>query len=265
MQRTLQRLLKFDATLDLRRAHMQIRNVPEVGPRYWTAISIASVFGANMGDFVARDLHLGHASGLPVLALALALVLLGERRAKTPTEAYYWLAIVIVRTAATNLADLATHDFKLAYPWVLAGLIGLLVGVVLAETILRRGAAPTRGLPATTGWYWAAMLIAGTLGTAFGDYVAGDLGLGLVWSSVLLSGLLGMLLALRSRPAFVTKPSYWRTIVMVRAAGTTVGDFLAGRRGLGLGLHVSTPCTGLLLVATLLLWRKQPTTQAVEA
>jgi uncharacterized membrane-anchored protein len=30
-----------------------------------------------------------------------------------PDRAYYWLAIIVFRTAATNLADLCTHDLKL--------------------------------------------------------------------------------------------------------------------------------------------------------
>lgn len=95
---------------------MHFRNVPSTGPRYWTGISTASVFGANFGDFVSRDLHMGHASGLPALALVLAAILVAERRSRTPSEAYYWLAIVVVRTAATNLADLATRDAQLSYP-----------------------------------------------------------------------------------------------------------------------------------------------------
>ena len=239
---------------------MQTRNVPETGPRYWAAISLASMFGANMGDFIARFLHLGHANGLGPLALIFAALLLVERRARLATEAYYWFAIVIVRTAATNLADLATHDFKLDYPAVLAGLAVLLVGVLALERgLTARGGAPIRGLPATTGWYWAAMLIAGTLGTAAGDYAADDLGLGLYWGSLVLSALLAFMLAIRARPAWDTKASYWTTIVAVRTAGTTVGDLLAStRHGIGLGLPVSTPLTGLALLATLVLWRRAP-------
>jgi uncharacterized membrane-anchored protein len=48
---------------------------------------------------------------------------------------------------------------------------------------------------------------------------------------------------------------YWFTIVLVRAAGTAVGDFLASR-AVGLGLPLSTALTGLLLVATLMLWKE---------
>jgi uncharacterized membrane-anchored protein len=37
----------------------------------------------------------------------------GRAARKIPTEAYYWLAIIVLRTAATNLADLCTHDLNL--------------------------------------------------------------------------------------------------------------------------------------------------------
>jgi uncharacterized membrane-anchored protein len=45
------------------------------------------------------------------------------------------------------------------------------------------------------------------------------------------------------------------TIVAARTAGTRLGDFLASRRGLRLGLVVSTICTSLLLAGIVILWR----------
>ena len=83
---------------------MQQYHVPLLGLRYWIALCLASVFGANMGDFFAHNMALGHVAGLPFLAIALALVFLLERFDRTAHEAFYWLAIVVVRTAATNLA-----------------------------------------------------------------------------------------------------------------------------------------------------------------
>ena len=53
----------------------------------------------------------------------------------------------------------------------------------------------------------------------------------------------------------MTKPWYWLTIVAARTAGTTLGDLLASRRGLGLGLWVSTICTSLLLAGIVILFR----------
>ncbi len=95
---------------------MQTRNTPSTGPRYWAALCLASVFGANMGDFVSHNLHLGHADGLLPLLLAFLGVVVAERLTAITTAAWYWTAIVILRTAATNLGDLLTHDFRIAYP-----------------------------------------------------------------------------------------------------------------------------------------------------
>jgi uncharacterized membrane-anchored protein len=94
---------------------MQVCNVPVITRRYWAAILVASMCGANTGDFLSHNRHLGHTRGLLPLAALFLVVLWAERRARIQTEAYYWLAIIVLRTGATNLADLSTHDLKLGY------------------------------------------------------------------------------------------------------------------------------------------------------
>ena len=49
---------------------------------------------------------------------------------------------------------------------------------------------------------------------------------------------------------------YWLIVVLVRAAGTAVGDFFASK-AVGLGLPLSTALTGAVLVATLMLWKER--------
>jgi uncharacterized membrane-anchored protein len=239
---------------------MQTKNLPSITARYWTAILVASMAGANMGDFFSYNLHLGHTRGLLPLAGLFALILWAERRASTATEAYYWLAIIVVRTAATNLADLAAHDLNLDYGLIESGLTALLVISVLADRG-RVGFRPARvptvagpNLPATDGPYWAAMLTAGTLGTATGDFVAGNLGLGLGVGSLLLAAIFALVLLLSSRFGSMSKPWYWASIVAARTAGTTMGDFVANQHGLNLGLPLSTVCTCLLLAGIVILW-----------
>ena len=51
-------------------------------------------------------------------------------------------------------------------------------------------------------------------------------------------------------------PLYWTTVVAIRAAGTTAGDYLANRGMLGLPL--STAITGVVFILLLLLWRERP-------
>jgi len=239
---------------------MQFRNVPVLGPRYWAAICLASVFGANLGDCVSHDLRLGHVGGVPVLAVLFAGILIAERRGVWGGEAWYWAAIVLLRTAATNLADFATHDLHMAYAWVIAALEAVLVLLVVPG-----GTAAGLGRPVTDGWYWGAMLTAGTLGTAIGDCTADEFGLGSGVGSLVLCGVLGAIFAITSRGALVGKAAYWITVVGVRSAGTTVGDFLAFRHGVGLGLPLSTLVSGMAMVGVLVLWRPQRVREAVAA
>jgi uncharacterized membrane-anchored protein len=237
---------------------MQQYHVPLLGLRYWVALCLASVFGANMGDFFAHNLGLGHVGGLPFLAIALAVVFVLERFDRTAHEAFYWLAIVVVRTAATNLADFFSGDLRLPRPWVMAGLAVLLALSVAAAWQLswrdaaNKADAQSNLLRADYG-YWLAMLIAGTLGTVMGDFFSHDLHLGNAVASLVLSALLAPFLVLGARQLLWSLPLYWTTIVMVRAAGTTVGDLLAARNALGLAL--STAATGLLFIGFLILWR----------
>ena len=107
------------------------------------------------------------------------------------------------------------------------------------------------------------MLAAGTLGTALGDWVAGELKLGLGFGSVILAVILGGILLIATRYGHMTKPWYWLSIVAARTLGTTLGDFLASRRGLNLGLWVSTLCTSLLLISILVLWKSRAAARSV--
>ena len=237
---------------------MQRYHVPLLGLRYWIALCLASIFGANMGDFFAHNLGLGHVAGLPFLAIALAIVLILERLDRSVHEAFYWLAIVVVRTAATNLADFFSADLRLPRPWVMASLaVVLALSVAAAWQLSWRNAAnktdaQSNLLRADYG-YWLAMLIAGTLGTVMGDFFSHDLHLGNAVASIVLSALLAPFLVLGARRLLWSLPLYWTTIVMVRAAGTTVGDLLAARNALGLAL--STAVTGVLFIGFLILWR----------
>ncbi len=233
---------------------MHRRHLPALDRRFWIALCLASIFGANMGDFFAHNLGLGHVKGLPFLAVAFALVLLVERVDRAAHEGWYWAAIVIVRTAATNLADFMCGDLKQPRPLVMVGLAVLLVAVVTLAARSAKPAADGRSavLRADTA-YWVSMLLAGTMGTVLGDYTSHNLHLDDAGGSLVLSAVLAVFFLVGARGLIWTVPFYWATVVMVRAAGTCVGDFFAQRSVLGLAL--STAVSGALFVAMLLVWR----------
>ena len=247
---------------------MQQIHLPTLGARYWAALCLASIFGANMGDLFAHNLGLGHVAGLPYLALALAIVLVSERFDRSIHQVYYWTAIIIVRTAATNFADFAQGDMKLPRELVMAGLTAALVIALFAnwqfawrEQSTKDSALDTV-LRADAG-YWISMFIAGTLGTVIGDYCSHNLGLGDGGAALLLVPILALLFVIARNGLLRSLPYYWLTIVMVRAAGTAVGDYEAGRHMLGLPL--GTLVTGTLFVALLAMWRESKVTKLLPA
>ena len=245
---------------------MKPANVPALGARYWVALILASAFGANTGDFAARVLHLGHALGLVPLALIFGAILVTEARARVSGEAFYWFAIVTMRTAATNLGDLFDHDLHVAPLLVIGVLSALLAALVLTN---RAAFTPLRAedgaVPPTDARYWTTMLVAGVLGTALGDYAADDLELGAGVAAVANLAVLAALLGLGRAPGFGVKALYWVTVVSVRTAGTNVGDWLASRHGLGLGLPRSTALTGLAFGSLVALWRPRPAPMGLRA
>ncbi len=243
---------------------MRTLNVPSVNARYWTAITLASIFGCNLGDCFSYYAHWNHWIGLGPLATMFAALLIGERRSTRATEAWYWTVVIVLRAAATNLADLATHTFEWPYLHVILGLIvvqALVVWPVLPRQVVANGDQASR--PETTGWYWLSLLTAGTLGTAIGDWSAEELQLGTGHATLILSAIFAIVLALGKRSRWMTKLAFWAAIVAVRAAGTTAGDWLAFREdpgfsnGLKLGLPSSTSLTCLVFVGVLFVWKPQ--------
>ena len=221
--------------------------VPILGPRYWAALCLASVFGADLGDAAAHTLGLGHWRGLPVLALLFALTYAASRRGP-PAEGYYWVAIIIVRTAATNFADLQAHDIHLPFALLILGYAALLAALV---ALSRRELAA--GLPRANLAFWAAMLVAGTLGTVAGDALSHGMAQGPAGSSAVMSAVLGAAFLVVPARRAAPLASFWLLVVLVRIWGTDIGDWLADRIGPNADLAASGAC-----FAGLLLWPTYP-------
>jgi uncharacterized membrane-anchored protein len=238
---------------------MQSIHLPTLGARYWSALCLASIFGANMGDLFARNLGLGHVAGLPFLAIALAIVIVAERFDRIKHQSYYWIAIIIVRTAATNFADFAAGDLKLPRVWVMAALLVLLVAALWLtwQFAWRQLASKTDNVLRADLGYWVCMFIAGTLGTVIGDFCSHNQRLDDGGAAVVLSPIVAVLLLVGWRGPLRLLPYYWLTVVTIRAAGTAVGDFVSGRNMLG--LPVCTAVTGILFAELLAFWHEDST------
>jgi uncharacterized membrane-anchored protein len=178
-------------------------------------------------------------------------------------EIYYWLAIVVARAAATDLADFATHQIKLDYLLVAGGLAALLIVVLIVgraagATTIKYEERPDGcydNIPVPNVTYWAAMVVAGLLGTVSGDFVASDLGFGAGQGAVALTAITACFMLACLLEDRVSKSWYWLAVVAVRTAGTDIGDYLSADDGLNLGFTLTSLCLGIVLVTMVFAWK----------
>jgi uncharacterized membrane-anchored protein len=251
---------------------MRRRNLPTIDAGYWAAIVAASICGTNTGDLAAGPLGLGHVRGILPLAAMVVAIIWVEKLLDWTTVAFYWLAIIVLRTMATNIADFATHDLKLSYPVFVLLLIGFMVAMIWADrfrtdTTTQRSVASISALPNADWSYWIVMLTAGVLGTALGDWLA-DAGPG-----VYLASLIGIpLFAGAVWAAYrygLSKPWYWIAVAACRTWGTDLGDMLVAlfrsAASRPAALWVSTVISAVLLGSIIYFWTRREASPALAA
>jgi uncharacterized membrane-anchored protein len=100
-------------------------------------------------------------------------------------------------------------------------------------------------------FYWCAILMSNTLGTAMGDFLADDSGLGFLGGAVLIGGLIGLV----SLAVYLTRINrvmlFWIAFVLTRPFGATFGDFLTKPIKAG-GLDFGTAGSSLILASFLI-------------
>jgi uncharacterized membrane-anchored protein len=228
---------------------MRLKVTPNVGLRYWAAILIASMCGTNLGDIIPDVLKIGAGAGFIMLALMFAFLMSAERATARGSEVFYWIAILLVRAAATNIADYSIAKAHLTYFDVIAALALIFVGILVLQH--RSKPKQTKGaLPPTDGFYWLTMLIAGSLGTVMGDAIGhsfNSVQVGVPISASIATLALLLIWTARTLMVWLSTTSYWVAVVAVRWWGTNVGDVSA----FFLSLIASAVITGLALAILL--------------
>ncbi|WP_395067818.1 hypothetical protein [Paraburkholderia silvatlantica] len=242
---------------------MQLKVIPQPGLRYWLAMATASMCGANLGDIIPDVLNMKAAAGLSMLAMMFALLLVVERAVSGEFELFYWIAILIVRAAATNIADYAIDVARLTYTGTAVVLTLILIAAVALDRDREKSAAGSF-LPSADGLYWFTMLMAGSLGTVIADglgHAFGPVQTGVpISASMATLGVLAVMAA-RSRLGSAGIASYWIAVVAIRWWGTNVGDICA----YFLSLPASTATTAAGLTVLLLVLRTRPARRNASA
>jgi uncharacterized membrane-anchored protein len=101
-------------------------------------------------------------------------------------------------------------------------------------------------------FYWIAILVSNTLGTALGDYLADDSGLGFLGGAALIGGLIALVVLAYYATSLSRVVLFWMAFVLTRPFGATFGDLLTKPLEKG-GLDFGTIGSSLVLATILIL------------
>ena len=230
---------------------MSINKVAQVTAWFWVLKICATTLGETAGDLVSMTLKVGYGAS-SLLLLGVFCVLLARQLLLTRFNLLlYWAVILATSTAGTTLSDFMDRSLGLGYATgallLTLGLVSVLLAWRRVEGSLSVSRIDTRRAEV---FYWAAILFSNTLGTAVGDYLADDIGLGFMGGAMLIGGLLALVFLAYRLTTLSRVTLFWRTFVLTRPCGATFGDWLTQSSDHG-GLGFGTVGSSLVLLCVL--------------
>lgn len=229
-----------------------MKKIPEITLLFWLMKICATTLGETAGDLLSMTLNVGYAISTIILMVGFLITLLGQLSLKKYMTVIYWLVILSTSTAGTTLSDFMDRTLGLGYATGSLILISVLLMTLFIWYKLEKSLSVS-DIKTKRGelFYWAAILVSNTLGTALGDYLADDSGLGFSGGALLI----GSLLLITVLAYYFTKISrvflFWIAFVLTRPFGATFGDLLTKSSEKG-GLNFGTIGSSAFLFSALI-------------
>jgi uncharacterized membrane-anchored protein len=228
--------------------------VPHIIMLYWVIKIASTTLGETGADMFSMTYNFGYGETI-LMFMGLFVGLLGIKLAIRRYEPVtYWLTFTATAIAGTAISDFIDRTLGLGYAEGSILLITMLLAI-LGLWYWRQRSINVEVI--TTGsfelYYWMAFLIANTLGTAAGDFVADQLGLGFADAAMLFTGSLVVITLLHFFSRIPGVVLFWLAFVLTRPFGATFGDWLTkplDHGGLALGtVGASTVFMVILVLA----------------
>ncbi len=219
--------------------------LPRITLYFWILKICATTLGETAGDLFSMTLKAGYALSSMVLISLFLIALIFQLVSKHYRPVLYWTVILLTSTAGTTMSDFMDRTLGLGYAKGSLILVTLLACILtLWKLTFKTLSVDDVRTPKVEFLYWTAILFSNTLGTALGDFLADDSGLGFAGGALLIGSLLVVVTLL----TFYTKISrtilFWIAFVLTRPFGATLGDFLTKEKG---GLNLGTLNSSLIL------------------
>lgn len=236
-----------------------MRKLPHVTALFWLLKIVAVTLGETAGDLFGITLRNGYAATELAFLGYFLVVLTIQLRAPRFRPASYWAVVLGTSMVGTEMSDFldrgpgyGSAPDGAGYGWGAIMLTSLLAAVFLVWW--RTGQSyDVENISSRTGeiLYWAAILVSNTLGTASGDWLSDDTGLGFRAAFLVIAAIMIIIVAAYYLTGISTTLLFWVAFILTRPLGAAGGDSLVkpvSEGGLGWGtLWGSAALLALLL------------------
>ena len=230
-----------------------LNKVPEVTIFFWIIKILCTTVGESAADFLNYNLNWGLTNTSIVMGVLLVAVLAIQLSLTRYIAAVYWLTVMLVSVFGTLVTDNLTDN--LGVPLITSSIVfSVVLALVFLAWFASEGTLSIHSIYTRRRemFYWLAILVTFALGTATGDLVSEDLGVGYLGTGLLCAGLL-VIITVGWRLGLDSVLAFWMAYILTRPLGASIGDFLAqptSNGGLGLGVTVTSLILLVLIVAT---------------
>jgi len=243
-----------------------LSKVPAITLGFWIIKILATTLGETGGDTVtmtwlgettAHPNPNGYLIGTGIFLAALIVLVIAQIAAKKFYPLLYWATIIASTTAGTTMADFADRSLGIGYTGGTAVLFAAVLAC-LAAWYWSEGtvSVDTVNTPKVEAFYWATITFSQTLGTALGDWMADDAGVGFAGGALIFGAALAIIAALYFWTRISRVLLFWAAFILTRPLGATVGDFLdkpLDHGGLNLSRPIATAVLAMAILALVLL------------
>jgi uncharacterized membrane-anchored protein len=223
-----------------------MRKLPHVTILFWALKIVAVTLGETAGDLFGITLKIGYVATALIFLAYFAVVLTVQVRSTRFRPAVFWAVVLGTSMVGTEISDFidrgpgsGSAENGIGYGWGAVVLTSLLVVIFLVwwrtgQTYDVENIASRKG----EILYWAAILVSNTLGTASGDWLSDETGLGFANAFLIIAGMMALIVAAHYFTTINTMVLFWLAFILTRPLGAAGGDSLikpVDEGGLGWG------------------------------
>jgi len=226
--------------------------VPEPTLGFWIIKLTAVTMGETAADFLAVNLGFGLTTTSVLTALVLIAAMVWQFQQKRYVPATYWSAVVLISVVGTLITDNLTDTLGVPLLYSTIGFTAALVATFAAWYASEKTLSIHEVFTVRREiFYWLAILFTFALGTAVGDLISEDFGIGFAGTGILF----GLIIASLAMGYFTLGLdelwAFWLCYIFTRPLGASFGDLLAQPHdygGMGLGT-ITTSASFLVVIA----------------